>query len=129
MGSQFDTVADDRHLRLRQLDEAGRYDLARRTALYIVSHMTDHFGRMPAATFLFDQLWIVKTMTWSVLAIEAALPLLLWIPRTRLLGVALGISLHLGIELTMHLFLFEWLMILGLVSFLGEPTWQQPAET
>ncbi len=89
------------------------------TALYYVSHMTDLFGRMPALTTLFDQLWLVRLMTWGVVVIEGLLPVFLWIPRTRRWGVALGIALHLGIELTMNLFLFEWLMILGLVSFLG----------
>ena len=89
------------------------------TALYYVSHMTDLFGRMPAATPLFDNLFFVKAMTWGVVVIEGLLPLLLLIPRTRWLGVGLGIALHLGIELTMNLFLFEWLMMLGLVSFLG----------
>ncbi len=87
------------------------------TALYYVSHMTDHFGRFPALTGLFDQLWFVKAMTWSVIAIEGLLPILLWWPRTRVFGILLGIALHLGIELTMHLFLFQWIMILGLCSF------------
>lgn len=96
------------------------------TALYIVSHMTDHFGRLPAATGLFDQLWAVKAITWSVVVIEGMLPILLWIPRTRRFGVALGITLHLGIELTMHLFLFEWLMILGLAAFLGRSRKRAP---
>ncbi len=92
------------------------------TALYYVSHMTDVFGRVPALTALFDHIWFVKALTWSVVAIEGLIPILLWIPRTRRWGVALGIALHLGIELLMNLFLFEWLMILGLLSFLGRPT-------
>lgn len=97
------------------------------TALYYVSHMHDLFGRIPAATPLFDNLLFVKVMTWSVVAIEGALPLLLLIPRTRLLGVVLGIALHLGIELTMNLFLFEWLMILGLLSFLASDARARPS--
>lgn len=89
------------------------------TALYYVSHMNDLYGRVPAINIVFDQLWAVRAITWSVIAIECLLPILLWIPRTRRLGVALGIALHIGIELTMNLFLFQWLMIFGLISFLG----------
>ena len=90
------------------------------TALYYVSHMTDLFGRLPVVTGLFDNLMFVKLLTWSVMLIEGLLPIMLWIPRLRYWGVALGIMLHLGIELTMNLFLFEWLMMFGLISFLGK---------
>ncbi|MCC6510406.1 MAG: HTTM domain-containing protein [Pirellulaceae bacterium] len=88
------------------------------TALYFVSYMNDHFGRLPLSTMLFDSLWLVRAQTWSVLAIEGLLPVALWIPRLRPWAIAVGITLHLGIELTMHLFLFEWIMILGLASFI-----------
>ncbi len=87
------------------------------TALYFVSHMNDHFGRMPYSTRLYDSLWLVQLQTWGVLVVEAVLPILLWVPRLRTLAILLGIGLHLGIELTMHLFLFEWIMIFGLLTF------------
>lgn len=91
------------------------------TALYYVSHMPDHFGRIPALMTLFDNIVLVKTLTWSVVAIEGLLPILLWFPRTRYWGVGLGFALHLGIELTMSLFLFQWLMMFGLLCFLARP--------
>lgn len=91
------------------------------TALYYVSHMTDHFGRVPVPWLLVDSLWIVKGLTWSVLAIESLLPLALWWRPTRRIAVVVGIGLHLGIEATMHLFLFEWIMIVGLLSFVRLP--------
>jgi hypothetical protein len=97
------------------------------TALYYVSHMSDHFGRLPGSTWLFDSLWMVQFQTWAVLVVECLLPIALWIPQTRRLAIALGILLHLGIELTMHLFLFEWIMILGLLSFVKPQSRQRTA--
>ena len=41
--------------------------------------------------------------------------------ETRRIAIALGFALHLALELTMNLFLFEWLMMLALTShLLGE---------
>lgn len=87
------------------------------TALYYVSRLDDLFGHFPIPTALLESLPALRLMTWSVLAIEVSLPLLLWIPRTRRLGILLGVALHLGIEYSMSLFLFEWIMILGLLAF------------
>ena len=87
------------------------------TALYYVSRLDDVFGHFPIPTALLESLTALKLMTWSVLTIEVSLPFLLWIPRTRRLGIVLALGLHLGIEYSMTLFLFEWIMIVGLLSF------------
>ena len=87
------------------------------TALYYVSRLDDLFGHFPIPSALLESLTVLKLMTWSVLAIEVSLPFLLWIPRTRRLGLLLGVALHLGIEYSMSLFLFEWVMLLGLLAF------------
>lgn len=87
------------------------------TALLYVSRMEDVFGRwwLPESIFVTD--WLLRLSTWSVLAVETLLPVLLWIPGLRRIGLALAIGLHLAIEYSMHLFLFEWIMIAGLISF------------
>lgn len=87
------------------------------TALYYVSRMEDVFGRGWLPDWLFETPGILHSMTWSVLLLETLLPVLLWIPATRRYAILLGIGLHLSIEYAMHLFLFEWIMILGLLSF------------
>ncbi len=89
------------------------------SALYYVSRMTDTFGRFWLPDMLFETPWLVKLSTWSVLLVEFALPALLWIGRTRRLAVFLGIGLHLAIEYSMNLFLFEWIMITCLITFWG----------
>jgi hypothetical protein len=91
------------------------------TALYIVSHMNDHFGRWPGMVRWFDQLWLVQLQTWGVLTIEMLLPLALWLKPTRTMAIVVGIALHLGIEASMHLFLFQWIMIVGLLAFVRLP--------
>lgn len=88
------------------------------TALYYVSHMTDYFGRLPVPLALSDSLWFIHVMTWSVLVVETILPFALWWRPTRVLAIVVAIALHLGIEASMNLFLFEWIMIVGVLSFL-----------
>ncbi len=92
------------------------------TALFYVSRMDDLFGRFGLPDFLFETPWMLAAMTWGVMGLEAVLPLLLWFPRTRLLGVLVAAGLHLSIEATMHIYLFEWLMLVSLLSFV-EPKW------
>jgi hypothetical protein len=89
-------------------------------ALYYVSRLDDLFGHYPIPASILESLGTLQLMTWSVLATELSLPLLLWLPRTRRLGMLLALGLHLGIEYAMTLFLFQWVMLLGLLSFVRD---------
>ncbi|TMQ25684.1 MAG: hypothetical protein E6J90_05460 [Deltaproteobacteria bacterium] len=100
------------------------------TALYYVARLDDAFGKLPLPGALFETLWLTRLGSWSVLALEWTLPVLLWIPRTRRVAIAVAIGFHLAIEATMNLFLFHWLMILGVLSFaefdeLRWPPWRR----
>ena len=88
------------------------------TALYYVARLDDSFGRFPVPAYPLEHLWLIKLMTWGVLAIEWGLPILLWIKRSRKAAVVVAIAFHLSIDYTMNLFLFHWLMILGFLSYL-----------
>jgi hypothetical protein len=88
------------------------------TAIYTVSRTDDFFGRFPVPSWLFDQPWTVALMTWAVIAVEIAAPVLIWFRETRrfcLVGILL---FHLANEWTMHLFLFHWIMLAGWIAFL-----------
>ncbi len=102
------------------------------TALFYVARMDDLFGRFALPDFLFETPWMLAAMTWGVLLLEAALPLLLWPRRTRPWAVLLAAGLHLSIEATMNIYLFEWVMLVSLVAFV-DPNWfrktTQTAET
>ncbi len=91
------------------------------TALFYVSRLDDYFGRFWLPDLVFDTAGLVRLMTWSVLAIELLIPIAIWWPRLRLPAMTVGILLHLGIEYTMNLFLFQWIMIVGLLSFIRLP--------
>ncbi len=88
------------------------------SALYYVARLDDWFGKLPVPSFAFETPWIVQAMTWATLALEWVLPVLLFVPRTRKWAVLVGIAFHLSIDWTMNLFLFHYLMILGLLAFL-----------
>ncbi|MGJ8639490.1 MAG: HTTM domain-containing protein [Opitutaceae bacterium] len=87
------------------------------TAIYYVSQL-DLYQRFPIPSILVENLAISKLATWSVLAVEIALPFALWIQRYRRFAVIAGILLHLSIEYSMNLFLFQWVMIVALLSFI-----------
>ncbi|GIX00820.1 MAG: hypothetical protein KatS3mg111_4152 [Pirellulaceae bacterium] len=89
------------------------------TALFYVAQMGDLYGRGWWPELLLRNEMILRYGTWAVVLAEAILPLLLMVRRTRGVGVAVGILLHLSMEYSMHLFLFQWMMILGLLSFLN----------
>lgn len=107
------------------------HDWTAGTALYYVSRLDDAFGKFPLPGFVFETLWLTRLLSWSVLALEWTLPVLLWLPRTRRIAIAVAIVFHLAIEYSMNLFLFHWLMILGVLSFaefaeLRWPPWRRP---
>lgn len=62
---------------------------------------------------------IVGNLTaWGTVAVEVALPLLLFRRRTRRIAIALGVALHLTIEYSMRVGIFSWVMIVGYCAFL-----------
>lgn len=83
------------------------------TAVYIATRL-DEFVRMPLS-FL-NNLAVIKFLTWSTLAVELALGTLVWIRELRYWVLLAGVALHLGIEYTMSIPLFEWIMIASMIS-------------
>jgi hypothetical protein len=88
------------------------------TAMYYVSRLDDFFGRLPVPAWMFDTPWVVALITWSVLAAELFIPLLIWFRETRLPCLTIVLAFHLANEWTMNLFLFHWLMLCGWMAFL-----------
>lgn len=76
------------------------------------------YHRFPLPEFMMQSLLFSQISTWAVLVLELALPFMLFIPRLRLVAIVSGIVLHLSIDYALNLFLFEWAMIVGLLSFL-----------
>jgi hypothetical protein len=88
------------------------------TALFFVSRLDDYFGRLPQLNWVFETPWLVRLLTWSVIAIEIVVALGVWFRQTRRWALMLALLFHLGNELTMHLYLFHWTMLVGWIAFL-----------
>lgn len=92
------------------------------TALFYVSRLDDFFYRFPVPGFLFESSGWIALMTWATLVIELGLPILIWIPKTRWFALIGVFIFHLSLEYSMNLFLFQWIMMVGWLSF-----WHWPA--
>lgn len=89
------------------------------TALYYVARIQQTFDRFPIPAWPFDSPWPVALITWSVLAMELLVPLLIWFRETRRACLLAVVLFHLANEWSMHLFLFHWIMLAGWLSFLS----------
>lgn len=92
------------------------YDWVDGTAVYYTSRL-ENFQRV-ILPVVFDYPSLVKFATWSALFIEFAMGTLVWVKELRIWVLFAGILLHLGIELSMSIGFFEWVMIAGYVLFL-----------
>ncbi len=61
-------------------------------------------------------------MSWGGAAYDLGIPLLLLLPRTRLLGLVLVLGFHLAVGLLFPIGIFPWLMVLAATLFL-DPSW------
>jgi hypothetical protein len=67
---------------------------------------------------LFYYLWQIKLMTWGTVVAEFAAGILIWMRPLRYPVVLAAIGLHMGINLTMHLPTFQYVMMASLFNFL-----------
>lgn len=87
------------------------------TALYYASRLEELY-RLPVP-FFFDNLFTIKILTWGTLVAEGLLATLMFLqPPIKYYILAMGVMLHLGIEWSMNIPLFEWVMISSYVLFL-----------
>jgi len=86
------------------------------TAVYYASRVRE-YDRFPVP-YVFDHLWTVKLMTWGTLAVEFALGALVWLRDLRYPVLLAGVMLHLGLEYSMNIQLFQWVMLTALVLFI-----------
>ena len=84
------------------------------TAAYYATRLWDfeRFGFDP----VFNSLIAMKWITWASVGLELALGTLIWIPSLRIPLILSGIAFHLGIEFSMNIPWFEWIMIILLVG-------------
>jgi predicted DCC family thiol-disulfide oxidoreductase YuxK len=86
-------------------------------AIYYSSRLVEFF-RFPTP-YVFEHLWTIKLMTWGTLVIEFALGFLLWVKDLRYWILLGGVFLHLGIDWTMNIPLFGWIMMAAYISWIA----------
>ena len=85
-------------------------------ALYYVAHLDEFYPHFPVPQFLTNSLPLLRALTWFSLTVELLAPLLIWFKASRRTALLAIVVLHLSIEYTMKLGLFEWIMLVGWLS-------------
>jgi uncharacterized membrane protein YphA (DoxX/SURF4 family) len=85
------------------------------TAVYYASRLVE-FERFPVP-FVFEFRPVLKLLTWGTLAVEVALGTLVWFRDLRYPVLLAGLLLHLGLEYSMNIPLFQWAMLSAYVLF------------
>ena len=85
------------------------------TAVYYTSRVAE-FWRFPVP-YVFEHIWTIKLWSWATLLVELALGTLVWIKELRYWVLLTGVLLHLGIEYSMNIPLFAFIMISAYILF------------
>lgn len=85
------------------------------TAVYYVSRLIQ-FQRFPMPNL--ENGVMLRLVTWSTVFIEFALGAVVWVRKFRYWVLLLGVCMHLSIEYSMNIPLFEWISMAGFVLFL-----------
>mmetsp|Transcript_15832 Transcript_15832/g.34406 ORF Transcript_15832/g.34406 Transcript_15832/m.34406 type:complete len:588 (-) Transcript_15832:1463-3226(-) len=96
------------------------------TAMYFVVHEDNFFGGPFTPDFIYNRVLPLKLLTWASLALELSCSITIWPQATRMPTLVAMILFHLGIDLAMNLNSFQWLMMVGWLTFLAKPNQSQP---
>lgn len=77
----------------------------------------EEFARFPIPAWMYS-LWFSKLATWGTLAVELSMALLVWIPRLRPCVLFAGAMLHLGLEYSMNIPVFQWAALSSYILFI-----------
>ncbi len=91
--------------------------------LFYVFHM-HALQRFPLPGWT-QQFWILKLATWYTLALEFSLGVLIWFRPLRYPLLLLGLLLHLSIEYSLNIPMFEWDVLAAYVLFIDPADLQQ----
>src|SRR5438034_4336761 len=85
------------------------------TALYYTTRL-EQFQRFPIP--ILENGILLKMTTWVTVATEGAVGALVWVRKLRYWILLLGVCLHLGIEYSMNIQLFQWITLSAYVTFI-----------
>ena len=84
-------------------------------AVYFTTRLED-FLRFPMPDFA-RSLWFSRLASWGTLVVEGAMGTLVWVPRLRPYVLLAGLSLHLGLEYSMTIPIFQLVIMSCYVLF------------
>ena len=89
------------------------------TGDFMTYFMLSHHSRFPGA-WVINWQGLLDILTYLTLMVELAIPILLWIPKTRKAGLFLGVTFHLGIAIFgVNLAIFSMVMIITFLAFIN----------
>jgi hypothetical protein len=92
------------------------------TGDFLTYFMLSHHSRF-AGSWVIHWHEFLDMLTYLTLMVELAIPILLWIPKTRRLGLFLGVAFHLSIAVFgVNLSIFSLVMIMTYLAFISP--WQ-----
>ena len=106
-----------RHLHLHRLGEGGRRGWRDGTAVSYAVRIGE-VSRLPVPSFITDSLLLTELATYGTLAAELAIGVLVWNRAARPWVLALGVLLHLSIELTLAVGFFSITIVTLYLAFL-----------
>jgi hypothetical protein len=93
------------------------------SALWYVNHL-DEFRRFPTPGFLHEMM-LVKLQTWLTLAVEFALGVLVWIKELRYPILIVGVLLHLSLEYSLNVPMFQWTTLAVYATFVDASVFER----
>lgn len=84
----------------------------------VYSLSLDDLARFPVPGFVLESALLANIVTWSVLAIELGIGILVWNRHLRPYVLLLGVCMHLGIDLNLRVAFFSWAMFVLYLAFL-----------
>jgi Vitamin K-dependent gamma-carboxylase len=91
------------------------------SALWYVVHLDDLYGNLFNPHWMFGYHSVLKILTWQTLVVEVGIPIFLWFDSTRSVSLIVALLFHLGLDLSMNLNFFHWIMPVGWLSFYIQP--------
>ncbi len=92
-------------------------------ATYYTSRLKE-FERFPVFG-LFDHAWFIQLTTWGTLLVEFSMGVLVWFAELRYAVLISGVFLHLGIEYSMNIPLFEWITLSAYACFIDADVYRK----
>lgn len=91
------------------------------TAMTFVVQVDDLYGGYFNPDWLFGYERPLRFVTYATMALELTAPILLWFRKTRFTTLLLVTMFHWGIDASMNLNMFHFIMIVGWWSFIIQP--------